>query len=48
MKCFGRIKWMPFGITEQVEICKTEEEYWDMVKMLTSNKVWFDVDFPEM
>lgn len=43
---FARIKWMPFGIKERIEECPTELDYWDMVKMLTNQRVWFDVDFP--
>lgn len=43
---YARIKWMPFGLVNQVDECLTEKDYWDMVKMLTSQRVWFDVDFP--
>ena len=44
---YARIKWQPFGLTDKIEICKTEKDYYDMVKMLTDNRVWFDVDFPD-
>ena len=40
-----RIKWKMLG-QDMVDIFTDEEEGFKWMKILTANKVWFDVDFP--
>ena len=44
---FGRIIYEPLGM-RQTLYCETEEGFMKMVHALIENRVWFDVDFPEM
>jgi hypothetical protein len=46
-KVFGRIKYEPLG-TKQTIYCETEELFMRMIQSLIANRVWFDVDFPDM
>jgi hypothetical protein len=43
---FARIQWEAFGFIPKIEECQTKEDFMAMVEWLSTNKVWFDVDFP--
>jgi len=44
---FGRIKYEPLGIKQTIYYA-SEEKFIRMIHILIDNRVWFNVDFPDM